>query len=199
MFKSYFLLGNNTEKTFFRKYFNILTKIIRLAKKLYFSSSLDNSRNDKKKTWDILNKILPSKSNLPSTTEIFIDSQNKSDDPKVVANYFNRFFCSIAKTLAQNFPHSHIPTYRNYLTNRVSSSIFLSTPSINEIINVIYSLNVNKAVGHDNIPAYFLQSAAATIAPYLQCYINFSFKHGTFPDNCTLAKIIPLCKKKKQI
>ena len=79
-----------------------------------------------KKTWDILNKILPSKSNLTSTTEIFIDSQNKSDDPKVVANYFNRFcfFCSIAKTLAENIPHSNIPTYRNYLTNCVSSSIF---------------------------------------------------------------------------
>ena len=49
MFKSYFLLGKNTEKTFFRKYSNILTKIIKLAKKLYFSTSLDNSRNDQKK------------------------------------------------------------------------------------------------------------------------------------------------------
>ena len=35
-YKKRFLLGNNTEKTFFPKYSNRLTKIIRLVKKLYF-------------------------------------------------------------------------------------------------------------------------------------------------------------------
>ena len=54
------------------------------------------------------------------------------------------------------------------------------------------------AVGHDNIPALFLNSAAAIIAPYLQGFINLSFTHGTFPDNCTvyvqLVKVIPLHK-----
>ena len=176
-----------------------MTKFIKLAKKLHFSTSLDNSSNDQKKAWDILHKILPSKSNLPSTSKILIDFQNKSDDSKVVTNYFNRFFCSIAKTLAENIPHSNIPTYRNSFTNRVSSLIFLSTPCINEIKNVIYSLNENKTVGNDNISAFFLHSAAATVVLYLQCFFNFGFINGTFPDYCTLAKVIPLHKKRKQI
>ena len=54
---------------------------------------------------------------------------------------------------------------------------------------------MNKAVGHDNIPAFFLHLAAATIAPSLQCFINFSFTHGTFSDNCTLTKVIPFHEK----
>ena len=40
--------------------------------------------------------------------------------------------------------------------------MYLKPPTTNEIINCIGSLNVNKAVGHDNIPAYFLKIAAPT-------------------------------------
>ena len=103
-----------------------------------------------------------------------------TDDPKVVTNTFNRFFCSITKTLAKNISHSNIPTYRNYMTNRISLLIFLSTPSINNIINIIiYSLYVNKAVGHDNIPAFFLHSAPPPLRPI--CNVSLiSFTHGTF-------------------
>ena len=149
----------------------------------------------KKKAWDILHKILPFKSNLPSTTKILIDFQNKSDNPKVVTNYFNRFFCSIAKTLAKHIPHSNIPTYRNYFTNLVSSPIFLSTPSINEIINVIYSLNVNKTLGHNNIFAFFLHSAAATIVLYLQCFLNFGYNMALFPTTVHSLKSFHFIKK----
>ena len=42
---------------------------------------------------------------------------------------------------------------------------------------------MKKDKGHDNIPSFFLHSAVETIAPYLQCFINFSFTHGTLPDN----------------
>ena len=69
------------------------------------------------------------------------------------------------------------------MTNRVSSSIVLSTPSINEIINVIYSLTIH---------AFFLHAITATIALYLQCLIDFSFAHGTFSDSCILAKVISI-------
>ena len=54
---------------------------------------------------------------------------------------------------------------------------------------------MNKAVGHDNIPAYFLRIAAPNIAPYLQCFIEFAFVNGIFPESCTRAKIIPIHKK----
>ena len=37
---------------------------------------------------------------------------------------------------------------------------FFEPPTVNEIITCIGSLNANKAVGYDNIPAYFLKVAA---------------------------------------
>ena len=43
MFRPLFLLGNNSEKTFYRKYSNKLNKIIALSKKNHFSSTLDKA------------------------------------------------------------------------------------------------------------------------------------------------------------
>ena len=40
----------------------------------------------------------------------------------------------------------------------------------NEIINCIGSLNENKAVGHDNVSAYFLKIAASILATYLSFF-----------------------------
>ena len=48
-FKSHFLLGNSVEKPYFGEYSNELTKIVFLAKKLYFANRFDKTKNDPKK------------------------------------------------------------------------------------------------------------------------------------------------------
>ena len=59
----------------------------------------------------------------------------------------------------------------------------------------IQSLNMNKALGHDNLSPLFLKTARDIVAPFLQVFIDFSFENGIFPDNCKTAKIFPLPKK----
>ena len=76
--------------------------------------------------------------------------------------------------------------------------MYLEPPTTNEIINSIGSLNVNKAVGHDNIPDYFLKIATPTLAPDLKFFFDFVFTHGIFPDICKIAKIVPIHKKVKK-
>ena len=55
--------------------------------------------------------------------------------------------------------------------------------------------NVNKAGGHDNIPAYFLKTAVPTLAPCLRSFFDFVFTNGIFPHICKIAKIVPIHKK----
>ena len=55
-------------------------------------------------------------------------------------------------------------------------------------------LKNNKAIGHDDIPAYFLKVSSTVIAPYLQIFTNFIFNNGPFPNNCKIAKIAPIYK-----
>ena len=67
-----------------------------------------------------------------------------------------------------------------YLRHRVPNFIFFEPPTVNEIIACIGSLNTNKAVGYDNIPAYFLKVAAPIIAPYLCFLIDYAFFKWNF-------------------
>ena len=72
--------------------------------------------------------------------------------------------------------------------------MFLEPVNITEIFNTILSLNVNKAVGHDNIPAYYLKIAPFSVAPFLLILINYAFTNGIFPNNCKISKVIPIHK-----
>ena len=188
MFKSHFLLSNDGQKSFFRKYSNKLTKIIALAKNLYYFTVLNQSKHNQKNIWKILRSVLPSKS---KNTSLFFDCFNTEKiastptDPKSILNSFNKFFCTIGKNLADDIPQSgNIQPYSNYLSNRVSHSLFLKSPCTAEISDVIFSLNTNKAIGHNDISAFFLKVASGIIAPYLQCFFEFSFLKGIFPENC---------------
>ena len=189
MFRPLFLLGINSKRTFYRKYSNKLNKIIALSKKNHFSSTLDKAKNDPKKTWDLIRSVLTTKTDGATSVIDHFEAECNSIDPISVTNCFNNFFCSIGKLTHSNLDDHN---FSNYLSNCVSSSLYLNTPSVSEIINAIYSLNVNKAVGHDNIPAFFMRIAATIISPYLQHFIDFFFKNGIFPESCTLAKVIPL-------
>jgi len=62
------------------------------------------------------------------------------------------FFRTIGRKLANDIHTKAGPRPCEFLTNRVSETIFLDPPSKNEILNLITSLK-DKAVGHDNISA----------------------------------------------
>ena len=53
---------------------------------------------------------------------------------------------------------------------------------------------IDKAVGHDSIPAFFLKVTRHVITLYLIIPIQFSFDHGSFPANCKIAREAPLYK-----
>ena len=72
--------------------------------------------------------------------------------------------------------------------------MFLQPSNISEIVALMQALDVNKAVGHDNIPAFFIKVSQFDIAPYLNILIDFAFSNGIFPDSCKTAKVIPLLK-----
>ena len=70
-------------------------------------------------------------------------------------------------------------------------SIYLETPTTNEILNQITSLK-NKAVGRDNIQPFFLKSARLVVTPCLKLFLNYVFTQGLFPNNCKMARVTPI-------
>ena len=114
------------------------------------------------------------------------------------ANQFNEFFCIISKELAEA-SSNHPIKYSMYLRKSVSYSTYLESSTTYEVINCIDSFNVNKAVGHDNIPAYFLKIAAPTLAPYLRFVLISSLLMESFPTLVKLPKLFPFIKREKRI
>ena len=104
MFKTFFLYGDASQKLFFKRYSNKLTEIKAKSKRSYFKSELQNHQGDAKKTWEILQKLLPvsgKTSKVPSTgSQISEICGNCSVTDK--CEEFNIFFCTIGKKLANN-------------------------------------------------------------------------------------------------
>ena len=96
MFRPLFLLGNNSEKTFYRKHSNKLNKIIALSKNNHFSSTLDKAKNDPKKTWDLIRSVLPTKTDGATSIIGRFEAECNSIDPITVTNCFNNFFVQLA-------------------------------------------------------------------------------------------------------
>ena len=183
VFKTHFLYGNASQKLFFKRYSNKLTKIKAMFKRSYFKSKLQNHQGDVKKTWEILRKLLPASG---KTSKVTITSSQSSEicgncNVTDKCEECNNFFCTIGKKLANNILLQSNEPFKIFLKKRTASSFFLEPPTANEIVELIGFLNVNKAVGHDNIPPFFLETAPFVIANYLCEFVKFSFGNGIFP------------------
>ena len=156
-----------------------------------------DAHNTARKTRNVICSTLPNSKSIKDTPDPLVTDRGTISDYQNKANEFNKFFCSIATNLANNFSNTSFKSFSTYLNKRVSSSIYVNIPNPTEIFNAIYSLNLknNKAVGHDDIPAFFLRIASPVIIPYLQVFIEFCFTEGIFPENCTIARIVPIFKK----
>ena len=111
-----------------------------------------------------------SSSSLPTSLKL---NGSTIHDQTLISNYFNNFFCSIGENFSNSATSHENYEFRDYLSNRVSSSTFLDSPCLSEIVKSIQSLNLNKAVGHDNISPFFLEIACDIAAPFLQVFLIF--------------------------
>ena len=106
--------------------------------------------------WNVIRSTLPNSKPIKDTLDSLVTDRGTTSDYQNIADEFNKFFCSIGSNLANNVSNTSFNYFSTYLNKRVSSSIYLNIPNPTEIFNTIYSLKNNKAVGHENIPAFFI-------------------------------------------
>jgi len=128
--------------------------------------------------WNTIQSLLPTKLSKSPNANLNSRNMNSAKESKSIANHFHIFFCTFGKNIAENISDDKDNSHLLFLRKRIPESIFLRLPSMNKVVNSINSFNVNKAVGHDNVPAYFIKIADTTVAPYLQCFIVVSNLHG---------------------
>ena len=147
----------------------------------YTKDSLDDIRTNPKRFWSFLRSKTKSK-HIPSEMKF---QGNTSDEPEVVANYFNNFFYS-------NFTHVHntgnLPPFNSFINPNLS----IVQLSVAEVRIILQNIDTSKA---DGIPGVFLKNCAKELAPSFTKLLNISLQAGIFPTSWKMANICLIFKK----
>jgi hypothetical protein len=77
---------------------------------------------------------------------------------------------------------------------RTNSKLAIIEFTIKDISDILKSLNIKKASGHDLISHHMLKNTANTVSIPLKIIFDYSIQTSTFPDHWKLAKVISLFK-----
>ena len=193
LYKKFIRKRNIANENNYKQYRNILTNIIREAKRSYFQMEFSKSRGNGKKTWTLLREVLNSSKQTAKLPNSFTTDVGECLTNEQVANGFNHFFASIAQHLENNMPASdHNPI--NYLA---SPDIPLYERDIvtseSEIATIITNLNAVGG-GLDKISTKILLKTYRSCIHHLVYFFNLCLKTSTFPDRLKVALVVPIYK-----
>ena len=179
----------------FSLYRKILKAIIKTAKSNYRCNQINECKEDKKKTWKIINELRGK--NKQKIKPLFDINNEKVIERRVIANEFNKYFNSIASELNESIDEitvsgSNFQSFGDYIGNSSKNSIVLENCTADEVLNIIAELNNGKA---SDIPVHVIKKVSHVISPKLAEYFNVLMINGVFPDVLKVGKITPIYKK----
>lgn len=146
--------NNSKLATYYKKYKNNLTQIIRLAKKTLYKKKFKSISDNPKLMWKLINEISCSKiNNKDEIKTVLYNKQiyDANNDPKEVSNIFNEFFITMGKKLVDNSNYSA----KNCVLNRDNKFSFdnLFSKQIEniDVFNIVNNCKVDTAAGMDKI------------------------------------------------
>ena len=122
------------------------------SKQAYYDKYFEANWNNIKNTWKGIKSLISLKtvaSRVP--TVLSLNNGDTITNPYDIANTFNNYFASIAETTKKSIKYSH-KHFSDNLANENGNTIFLQPTDKDEIANIKYSLNSNKAFGPNYIP-----------------------------------------------
>ena len=112
---------------------------------------------------------------------------------KDIANALNEHFTKIGKNLADKVRPE---TFRNYLTDPISESLFLRPTNNYEVLKEINQLKNNATT---DIRVSLLKYVKQEIVSSLVIIFNKSFEEGRFPELLKIAKVILIFKSEEYL
>ena len=108
--------------------------MIKESKQKYFNNCFQNNVKGGKETWKIINSDISLKvkdSESPKITKT--RNREKNTDPKLTADKFNNFLCSVVQSVQEKSNYAFKPFY-NYLSKSCGDS-FIITPCTEDEIS----------------------------------------------------------------
>ena len=169
---------------------NNITTEISNSKKLYLDNlaeKLSDPKLNQKVYWGIL-KSFTNWKKIPIIPPLLINDQLVTNFNEK-ANNFNQHFsnqCSVIDN-SSKLPMDQAP----YATSLLSSIDIKES----DILNILKSLDANKAHGHDNISIRMLKLSQKSILKPLKLIFESWLRTRLFPDQWKKANVVPIHKK----
>ena len=193
LYKQYMTKRTSLNKTKYKTLNNKVNKLLRNAKKNYFSDQLEKEKKNIKNTWKILNNVLNKDHKKPCNTEFNLNGQI-INNPKETPDHLNDFFINIGPNQVSQIPDTNTH-FSTYLSNPVQSSMYFTPITEEEVIKVITNLDTKKSAGHDGISILIIKKLADELSIPLTCIFNMSLRSSIVPDQLKIARVVPIHKK----
>lgn len=187
----------------YKKFRNLVTKLINKAKIQHFKKEIEKTKGDKRKVWQVVDDVIQYKDKDRSgPVKLIVDGSEiiVQKDTKKAANYFNKHYSEVG-IKASNGENSQINN-SDLIENLINSqkeadtSLYLKRVSREEIEKIINKLKNKSAPGHDNITTEIVKKLKTHISKPLCSVFNLCIKKGVFPDEYKRAVICPVYKNK---
>jgi len=183
------LINISTE---YKRQRNKVLELQRQAKKTYFNSLIENSKNTAT-IWRAMNEIL-NKSKKPNTLQV----TNVSPDE------YNNHFLSVASSLHKGLDKTDVKESNNhdklksFIEENLAENDCFQIPFIfeTELEKIVKDLKNKKAMGLDKVPVKLLKLALPFISKPLTYIYNLCISQNIFPSALKTARVIPLPKNK---
>lgn len=159
-------------------------------------------KNDTGQTWKVINDLLSSgnsKSKVTPVEKLSFDSDGRTrqvSSAEEIGQVFNDFFVNVGPNLASNIQEdADGRSFRDYLYDQGQDTLNFTPITEYEVQCQLLSLKVNKACGHDTIPARLIRDAADIVAKPLSHIFNLSLRTGKIPKSMKVAKVTLIFKK----
>ena len=131
---------NADDWKFYQDFRNTANVEKRKKKKAFYSHKLDESKNDIKSTWKLLNMAIGTKSKTTKINSLTFDGKILKD-PKEIADKLNLYFCTTARQVQEETfaGDDDIPSFNSYLTkvSKIERSFKFKRITSKDIVDAI--------------------------------------------------------------
>ena len=175
---------------YFKAYCNLLSYVINIKKRTYYSKKFTRNSDSGEKLWSTINKVFGRKIRA-KIHEIDPGDGDMISDDKQMAHHFNKFFTEKPHQI-YNSIRSSVHDYGSLIPlNNKSFRMIPTTPD--EVITVIRKLK--NSGGGLAFPVRFLKLICDRAAVHVAELFNLSVRHGVYPTMLKIARIVPVYKR----
>ena len=176
---------------------NQCTYAIRKAIQDHYHGLIEETKDDPKKMWKTINRVLNKDSASKSISSLNVNGKVVTGEGEL-AEALNRHFVSVGPKLAEKIKTTPNDNPLKHIKPNDSATLILKPVTNSQVLKSLKQLKNGKACGPDKIPTTLVKDAANFISYPLTLIYNSSIKNGIFPDLWKIARVAAIFKSGKK-